>query len=386
MGEFKVKRLFLPMALALALASCVEPYDPPVDDRDLNLLVVDGFLNASNATASITLTRTLPVESTDAIPPESGAFVRLEDDRGTLYALFENSAPGVYSGPVSGVSFERHYRLLITTGNNSEYESEFVPVIETPAIDSITYAVLSSGVQFLVTTHDASDKAGYFRWKYSETYQYNSAFNSVFMFQGNNIVYRPPELARYTCWKTNSSTDILVGSTKGLRESIISNFPIAFIPNGSIKLSVQYSVLVEQQAITEDAFEYWSKLRKTTEQVGGLFDPLPSEVPGNLHRVGSAGETVLGFFSAGSVKELRKFLKRSSLPIEKIRAFIMHNPSCVLDTTLNADLPNLSTSAWLVDAVYASGAPGIIGYTHAAGRCVDCTLQGGATAKPDFWK
>jgi hypothetical protein len=383
MGVFKVKRLFLPMALALA--ACVEPYDPPVDDRDLNLLVVDGFLNVSNGTASVTLTRTLPVESTNAVPPESGAFVRLEDDRGTLYALFENSAPGVYSGPVSDVSFDRNYRLLITTGDNSEYESEFVPVIETPAIDSITYAVLSGGVQFLVTTHDATNKAGYFRWKYSETYEYHAEFNSVFMFQGHDIVYRPLELARYTCWKTNASTDILVGSTKDLTESIISNFPVVFIPNGSIKLSAQYSVLVEQQAITEDAFEYWSNLRKTTEQVGGLFDPLPSEVPGNVHRVGSPGETVLGFFSAGTVQELRKFLKRSSLPIEKIRSFIIHNPSCVLDTTLNADIPNLSTSAWLVDAVYAMGA-GIVGYTHATARCVDCTLQGGVTEKPDFWK
>jgi hypothetical protein len=381
MKVLKTKTIFL----LLFLACCVEPYDPPVDDRDVNLLVVDGFLDATSATASVTLTRTLPVESTQPIQPELSAFVRMEDDQGNLYTLIQNGTPGTYTGAVSDVSLERNYRLLITTGGNREYQSHFVPVIETPAIDSITYAITPGGVQFLVTTHDPSNKAGYFRWKYQETYQYNSEFNSVFMFQGKDIVYRPAELAHHTCWKTNFSTDILVGGTQHLKQSIISDFPVSFIPNGSVKLTVQYSLLVQQQAITEDAFEYWSNLKKTTEQVGGLFDPLPSEVRGNIHSTANPGETVLGFFSAGTVQESRKFLRRSSLPLEVIRSFIVHNPSCVLDTTLNADLPNLSTSTWLVDALYAPGV-GIVGYTHATTMCVDCTVQGGGTTKPDFWK
>ena len=39
--------------LAMLLVSgCVEPYDPPLNNEDLNLLVVDGFLNATDDRAT----------------------------------------------------------------------------------------------------------------------------------------------------------------------------------------------------------------------------------------------------------------------------------------------------------------------------------------------
>lgn len=369
--------------LVLLLLSCVEPYKPQVDNRELNLLVVDAFLNASDASATVTLTRTLPVESDQTVPPETDAFVRIEDDNGNVYAL-HGGPQGVYSGPVSDVTPLRKYRLLITAGP-ADYASDFITVTETPAIDSITYDILSDGVQFYVTTHDPTNQARYYRWKYEETYQYNSEFNSVYKFQGDDIVPRPPDEARHTCWKTNFSTDILVGTTKHLKESVINKFPVSFIPKGSIKLTVEYSLLVRQQAITEAAYDYWSRLQKTTEQVGGLFDPLPSEVPGNIHSVSDPGENVLGFFSAGSVQQIRRFVRRSELPREGIPLFVTHNPNCVLDTITLAELPNFPRSAWIVDAIFAPGV-GITGYTTSVTRCIDCTLQGGGTTKPDFWK
>ncbi|HET7179735.1 MAG TPA: DUF4249 domain-containing protein [Chryseosolibacter sp.] len=367
----------------ILLLSCVEPYNPKVDNRDLNLLVVDAFLNAATDSATVALTRTLPVESDEIVPNETGAFVRIEDDQGSVYQLQEKGG-GIYSGRVDGVTSSRQYRVRITAGGD-DYASDLVTVAQTPPIDSITYEFLPDGVQFYVTTHDPTNQSRYYRWEYDETFEYNSEFFSYYMFQGDVIVPRPAELTRHTCWKSDYSTDILVGTTKHLKESVINKFPIAFIPNGSIKLTVEYSILLRQQAITEAAYEYWSRLRKTTEQVGGLFDPLPSEVPGNIHSISDPGENVLGFFSIGSVQQMRKFVRRSELPRDAIRRFLAHDASCVLDTIKIEDIPNYSKSAWLVDAIFSPGGF-ISGYTTAVTRCIDCTLRGGATAKPDFWK
>lgn len=369
---------------ASLLTRCVEPYDPPVSDRDVNFLVVDGFLNLSQSEATVRLSRTLPVESTEPVPVVADAEVWVEDDKGNSYFI-ASAGGGVYTGPVYEANSGTRYRLIINTPDKRKYESDFITVLESPPIDSIGYEVTQDGVRFLVNTHDPSNQAQYFRWQCEETYQYYSTYNSVYMFEGDVIVYRPYQLSVHTCWRTDALSDILVGTTKQLKESVVRSFPVSFIPRGSMKLSVEYSLLVRQQAITEEAYEYWSKLEKSTEHLGGLFDPLPSEVVGNIHGVTDPSETVVGFFSGGTVQEMRRFLLRRELPKEDIRFYNNDNPNCALDTIWLADLPNVSTSTWIVDGIFPPG-QGLVGYTSAIQNCVDCRVQGGITTKPDFWK
>ncbi|MGC1241765.1 MAG: DUF4249 domain-containing protein [Chryseosolibacter sp.] len=372
------------LLMAIQLVGCVEPYDPPLDDDDVNYLVVDGFLNATEHTATVRLTRTLPVKSEEAVPFETGAAVRVEDDHGSVYALTEIE-PGKYSGDMGQVSTDRQYRLLVHTRDNREYASDFITIMESPPIDSISYAVEDGGIQFFVNTHDPSGKSKHYRWKYTETFEYHSNFYSAFMFspQGG-IAMRRPEQAINICWKTNVATEIMVGSTKHLKESVISRYPISFIPYGSLKLTVKYSLLVQQQALTEQAYDYWLNLEKSTENLGGLFDPLPSEVTGNIRSMTHPDEKVIGFFSGSTLHETRRYLRRNQLPEELWRLF-RNNNYCTLDTIMLADLPTASTGTLLVDAIYSMGG-GIIGYTISMPHCVDCTTFGGVTAKPPFWE
>src|SRR5688572_28499799 len=241
------------------LGACVEPYDPPLKYTHVNYLVVDGFLNASDGLATVKLTRTLPVKSAEGIPAESGAMVRLEDDLGSVFQLSEIQS-GIYSGTVAGVSDENMYRIVIRTTDNREYASDFIVLMETPAIDSLHYTVLDDGVEFAVNTHDPTGTSRHYRWKFIETYQYRSSFNSLFKFSTQGTVFRHPSESIHTRWRSLESKGIIVGTTKHLEQSIVSNFPITFIPKGSTKLSVKYSLLVQQQTLTEEAYNYWLNL------------------------------------------------------------------------------------------------------------------------------
>lgn len=370
--------------MILSLASCVEPYDPPLNDGDLNYLVVDGFLNAGDRSATVVLTRTIPVKAEAGVPPEPGAIVRIEDDQGTVYTLAENES-GRYHGFVDQTSNGVQYRLVIRTRDNREYASDFVEIMETPPIDSITYTIKDDGVHFFVNTHDQTGRARHYRWKVTETYEYNSHFYSGFIVTDIGIMMRPRDESIHTCWRTIPGTNIMIASTKHLNESIVSRFPVSFIPNGSLKLSVRYSVLVQQQALTEEAYEYWLGLEKSTETVGGLFDPLPSEVNGNLRSISHPAEKVIGFFSGGTVHEIRRYLSRNELPQDKLPLFLNNMNFCMLDTILNRDLVNIPTGGLLVGAVY-SQMGGIIGYTSSMKQCIDCRVFGGTTTKPDFWE
>ena len=376
------KRTACALLILFILSGCVEPYDPPVRDSDINFLVVDGFLNATDENATVTLSRTLPVKSSDDIPVESSASVSIEEENGLRYQLSEER-PGYYTGTVPFTTGMR-YRLSIRTRDNHEYASDFVDIPQSPPIDSITYSVERGGVQLAVNTHDPSGRARHYRWKYEETHEYHSNYNSIFLFSDEGIIYRLPDQAINICWKTGLSTGIMVGSTKHLQEAVVTKFPLALVPFGSLKLSVKYSILVRQQALTDEAYAYWLNLEKSTEELGGLFDPLPSEVSGNIQSLTHPSEKVIGFFGGSTVTEARRFISRYELPRSIISAF-GNSQACVLDTILLADLPNVAGSTLLVDGIYPPGA-GLIGYTTSSRNCIDCTTFGGTTVKPTFWK
>ena len=380
----RIARLTYGFLLMLtAINACVEPYDPPLESEDVNMLVVDGFLNATDDTARVRLTRTLPVKSVDVIPGESAAVVRIEDDKGLIYTLTETSG-SLYKGAVPGAGTQSSYRLLIRTRNNREYVSDFTPVLETPAIDSVTYEVHSDGMEFFVNTHDATNSSRNYRWTFQETYQYNARFNSLFMFEGDEPVFRPFDQSIFTCWRSHPSTNILVTSTRHLQESVVNKFPVAFIGRESIKMSVKYSMLLQQRALTDEAYDYWRQLERSTENLGGLFDPLPSEVQGNIKSISDPAETIIGLFSAGTVQEKRIFVKRSDV-VEELGGY-RGGQLCMVDSISVSEVREVHrTSTLLVDAIYAGGA-GIVGYTTATISCADCRTMGGNTTRPPFWE
>lgn len=368
----------------LILNACIEPYDPPLKESDANLLVVDAFMDVSNGAVNVKLSRSLPVKNFSDFPRESGAFVRIEDGGGNTYTIAEWGG-GTYTGNVPDPGVDQTYRLLITTADNQEYASGFIQIVETPSIDSVTWTADRDGIEFAVTTHDPTHRAKHFRWKYEETYEYNATFNSLFKWVGTNVVPRELDESVFTCWRTIESTDIIVGSARLLNEAVISKFPITVVPLESVKLSIKYSLLVKQQALTEEAYDYWTSLERSTENLGGLFDPLPSEVQGNIRSISDPNQTVLGFFSSGQTRETRIFFTRNQIPRE-LRPGYRPNSACRLDTVFLADIPKLNGQGLVVDPIYAMGA-GLIGYTHtSASSCADCTKFGGTTTRPTFWK
>jgi hypothetical protein len=174
----------------------------------------------------------------------------------------------------------------------------------------------------------------------------------------------------------------------------VNNAPLALVPANSEKLRFRYSILVKQYAITADAFNYFELLKKNTEQIGGIFDPQPSELTGNMHCTSNPNEPVIGFVTVGQVTQKRIFVDKASLPPN----WVAETPygSCHLDELLYArkvtstiptippiyvnEVYNLIYSGLVLTVDYAPG-----GYTASTPICVDCTLRG-TNKKPSFWK
>lgn len=335
-----------------------------------------------NSPSTIHLTRSQNLYDTNASLVESGALISVEDETGTEVFLTETEA-GSYVLPQQAFSSNK-YRLNILTKNLKEYRSDFVPVLVSPAIDSLTWNLTDNlGVQVNVNTHEFEKPKGFYRWTFDETWLYTSKYQSFFIY---NYEARQVELRSdniYECYRAASSTEVLIESTVRLSKNAVSNFPLTFIPNDSERLRYQYSILVTQYAITEDAFSYWQQLKKTTEDLGTLFGPLPSQVTGNFQCISNPGEPVIGYFAIGTTSTKRIFILANELQGPPVYDVPYEN--CLTSELLMANVPSFAGPYLLTSGIPNPSGPGIIGYYYSSPRCVDCRLTGGTTTKPDFW-
>ncbi len=295
----------------LLFGSCKKPYAPSTITSGSSLLVVEGPINTGADSTIIHLTHTIPLSAPagTTLPPELKAIVTVESDANATYALTE-TGNGYYVSGGLNLNANNKYRLKIVTSENKTYESDFVTVKNSPPIDSVSFRALNTGVQINVSTHDPSNNSRYYRYQYEETWIIHAYYESTLMVSKtqdesgkmvDTIIARDAAHQIYTCWSSGKSSDIVLGSTDKLTRDVLANAPVTFIDSHSEKVSSRYSILVKQQALTKEGFEYYQQLSKNTEKIGGVFDPQPSSLTGNIHNIANPSEQVIGYITAGPI-------------------------------------------------------------------------------------
>ncbi|WP_151086146.1 DUF4249 domain-containing protein [Hymenobacter baengnokdamensis] len=387
---------YLVLAGLLALGSCIEPYTINTPAAAQTYLVVDGFINTQGSTV-IKLTRTQALAAKGSVSVEPKATVYIQDDLGRHYPLTESPA-GTYSSPTQTLDPTRKYQLSITTAKGRAYLSDLIEAKTTPPIDRVSWKLENQGLQVYVSAHDPASNTHYYRWDYSETWAFTAAYFSVVTFKDTNanppapyVVPRTEDI--YHCWHTEPSTSIKQNTTATLSQDVVSDYPLQFLAFPSERFQSLYSILVRQYAQTQAEYDYWEILRKNTESVGTINDPLPSQLTGNVHSLSDSSEPVLGFVSAHSVVEQRLFIARDELPKGQLVYADAVNDGCRLDTIPkdkpaymdDPPIPNYALMVFRRNILYPVAIlPSGHDYTVSTLECIDCRTRG-TNVKPSFW-
>jgi Domain of unknown function (DUF4249) len=377
-----MNKLIIALVILLA-AGCKEKFLSPVPDIDSGFLVVEGVINNGGGETNIKLSRTTSLENTDIVK-EKGATVILESNNNITFFLSESNE-GTYTINNLQLDTSLLYRLAIKTINNEEYYSDYVPVRNNPPIDSISWVRESDGVQLYINTHDPNNNTRYYQWEFEETWEFHSTYTTSLkyiigpapLYLNIGAEFRTPfDPQISTCWKYNSSTSLILGSSAKLTEDII-HLPLIFIENGSQQLSVLYSVEVNQYAWSKQGYDFLERMKKNTESVGSVFDPQPSELNGNIHCVSNPSQPVIGFFNICTIQKNRIFIKRTEVPDWAYTQgcfapqLIENHPDSITKKAAGL-LPTVS-----YDAVISK-------FFAAQEECVDCTRTG-SNVKPIYW-
>jgi hypothetical protein len=380
------KRIFIVagfLGLMVGYHSCIDPYAAPGLASQGNYLVVDGFLNATENTCTVTLSKSLPLASTDGVTTVDDASVWLVDeDNNTVPLAFQKN--GVYAASGLSLALQKKYGLEIKTqGGSSVYRSDLVPIATSAGIDSVGWNLDYRGTdipnaQFYVDAHGTAAQSPYYLWKFEETWSYTARYPSFLKFVNGEVVFNLD--TTYYCWKTVNSTAILITSTTKYSENRVSQFLLNTLSRNSVKFSRGYSLLVKQFGMTPEAYEYYQELKTNSENLGTIFAPQPSRISGNVHSVSNPSEPVFGYFMASGGVTKRIFVKPTDFP-PVVGTVITGYESCGLDTLKVVDLPSYAGGS----AFVSSYGIGPVGYLLTSVSCVDCRLQGGTIIKPDFW-
>jgi hypothetical protein len=368
------------VGLAFLLTACKKPYEPPEIKVITNFLVVDGTISCgTNAITTITLSRTKRLNDSILFNPELDAAVYIDGEAGGSYVL-DKKGDGVYQSQPLNLPPGQNYRLRIDV-NGKEYLSSYSLAKTSPAIDSVTWRQEEDAVIY-VHTHDPANSTRYYRWDYTETWNYESIYSTAWGVKDGMIFPKDATTQTDSCWRTANSTNLLVGSSVALTDDMISYFPVATIPRNDEKLSKRYSILVRQYAITDEAFRYLQLIQKNTEQLGTLFDGQPSQLEGNIHATDNPNEPVIGFITASTMTEKRIFIKNTELSgWNYIPAGAACNDMFVIERNpVDFRIWTYPDPAYTI--YYFPMAGGIM-----VGRkvCLECTALGGANVKPSFW-
>ena len=356
------------------------------------MLVVDGFVNATDHSATVRLSRTQPVSDLGLADPETKAIVTIDASTGVSYSLAEKK-PGEYK--VNGLVSDKNavYTLHIRTLAGADYVSDTIRVRTTPPIDSLGFSISSTGkiLNVHVNTHDPERMTRYYAWDFIETYEYRAPDSSEFKFINNEVIPRTLDESVFICWRTEEDpTSISIGTSVRLTEDVIHRKSLIQIPKGSPKLSVRYSVMVKQRALGALEYNFLDQLRKSTETLGGIFGTAPISVLGNIHSINNENEPVLGYFSGAEITEKRFFIEYEDMP-DYFRS-VGNSNDCEFELTCPIfpdpvtgnplfcvslkDLPDDTIIIRILDQNF---------YVFTSAECGDCRVKGGTTKKPAFW-
>lgn len=373
--------LILSLAAGTITVSCVYDFTPNLPAGKEGIIVIEGDILAGDY-SEFKISTTISLSAPDEEKYITNATVWVESESGeVIHAVYDGNTKGSFMANTSQLNVNQKHKLCVDIPGRGSYRSAMIPVLESSQIDSISYSIAENkeSVRIEVTTHNNHPDMKYYKWLYREDWEFRSEYMLMLRYNdatGNIETIPYDEMGKfYYCWERDSSTGIFIASTDKLSQNIVYKQPLKTIYRTDRRISYLYAIQVSQIALSKEGYDYWETLKKNTDETGGIFAPQPSEMRGNLESITKPEEPVIGFISASTLTQQRRFISDKELRVYR-------NPfKCQQDT--------LSRIDW---KAAAEGGRDVILELPEQGkaiwvpvRCTNCVEAGGSKNKPSFW-
>lgn len=298
--------------LVFALLGCVEPITiDSVGEAD-SQLVVEGWINDVDEVVFVRLGTSTP----DGVGENTlgvGAIVTIANDIGET-ALFDEVFPGLYatvSDSLQGV-IGQTYTLNIFLNDGRSYASEAVTIPEPVNFGETREEILEirgftdERVPFVSYSHDIFAEL-------ENTEEDHFVRLETRGWANVRVDYQLIAPGPLTCWQIRDpvNREIILTNNNGIS---VENYEVE-VTNIPTDNRLNYIIDIYANAMSREAFVFWSEAQRQLERGGGVFDPPFAPVVGNIRNVDDPEEVVLGYFHAYGQTMTRYCFARSDVPV-----------------------------------------------------------------------
>jgi len=292
------------------LVSCYKPYNTTID-TEKKILVINGLITNQKTSYRIHLSYVLPFDSSGADKPAYASNVHITDEKDNYYA-FHELGNGYYAS--DSLQFTGHpgstYTLHINTLDGERYESD--PQLLYPSsfpnsvyaefdtqetLSKITGMInLSHGANILTDIKNESDAIPRYRFTTNLVTQYNYTSSWIIFY----------------CWQTeNANPNVnLTGGEQSINSVSVKKHAVCFIDDGLYCFSLIYFkpftissrvIYLSQYTLNNETYLYYKNIDELLRSEGKLFDPIATQINGNIKCLTHPENKIFGFFEASSV-------------------------------------------------------------------------------------
>ena len=372
-------------------SSCVDEYKLPAETSEgfeAEIVIQGRILSNAKSTVYVSYTSAFNQGIPSPIVRDAQVSIVGQDGYRSEPAVYEpeSDSYGIETGNLpTGTQYAVEVKL-----DGETYRSEYLSLTDTPEIDEITYQEHEDGISIHVTTLAGETDSRHYMWSYEEDWEIHSELDFVHA-TGYTPIYDkeiypledPNVNPYYYCWMNSTSKNVNLYSTGMLEENKVKEVKLLDIPIDDIRITYIYSILVKQWSLSDAAYNYYETLKKFTEESGGLFSPMPTEIIGNVSCISNPDKKARGYVLASNVKTKRHYIYRSDF-----KQIHPEYENC--NWILPGNYSNWETGwEFNIERGYvALSETGKIDKSSIlySSFCVDCRQTKGATKKrPDFW-
>ncbi len=294
----------------VTIAGCIDEIDLNIDN-DSQFVIVDGLVSDVPGEYQVKLdfSPVIGVGNDNILTPISGARVELNGSDGSSVTYTEDEEDlGVYKAFTSvepGVS----YQLDVVTPDGQSISS-LPTVAPEPTLDitelnfdvssiesfnAVGNVISTDFVDLFVSIDLAGKERHPVRYRLDGEYQYQEAGR---MLLNPRICYIK---------ETTDFNNIAILNPDEIASDRIDNFQL-FSTLMTFKFNQIYCFHVFQYALTDEEYNYWSRVEELVNIDGTLFDPPPGSIVGNLVNNTDENGRVQGYFSVVGQKSDRFFV------------------------------------------------------------------------------
>ena len=305
-------------ALLLMLSGCIEEYEAEIDEEDTDMLVVKGTI-CSGELNKFYLLQMQALNSPNTPQTVMGAKVSVRGSDGSEYPA--QATNGYYACMVGDLNPNVDYYLHIGIGSEV-YESEPQKPLPTEKIADVrgSQNTPESNIDILVTPDEPfePDKVNYYSWTYDETWEVHPDYRTLLYYDIEKMEPVIKHKQFPECgWIDATGKAIMVGASTSYGGQHIRRLKLYDIDRSDTRMFYRYSGLIQQRAITKAEYEYELARHQAGSEMGGLFTPLPSTPPANIHCL-TSGKQVIGFIGCSlNTSKYRFFLNSGDFSIRR---------------------------------------------------------------------